>query len=115
MYSRGSTATPAPARRHEALSERVTWVNDWYTPDMGSGDGSIPSELKLKGWYRVSSGHTTQASLQLSQDDSLSLQNHAYMKTVEEEQQPTEVKSDLGTAMSMKSEEGQISGLGMKS
>lgn len=82
---------------------------------MGSGDGSIPSELKLKGWYRVSTGHPTSASLQLGQDDSLTLSDYRYIKIVESEPQPVEVKSDLGNAISMKSEEGQISGLGMKS
>lgn len=119
MYSHSQSQTPIPSgiSYHEKLAETVTWVKDWYTPQLTLTSENVPNLIRLKGWFKTNMNHKAASTLRLSQDDVLDLANWKYghhipQEIVVEEVKETPGASELKEALEMKNEEGGISGLG---
>lgn len=122
MFSASGTNTPIPFNAntpfHEQLGETVTWIRDWYSPNLDLESETTIDTVKLKGWYKTNINHKNNPSIKLSVDDTLDLESWKYLPPIQvvvEEKPPTkeekEAKDDLKTAISEETEEGGISGL----
>ncbi|KAK6456790.1 uncharacterized protein RJT20DRAFT_126846 [Scheffersomyces xylosifermentans] len=138
MFSQSGTNTPISSgfnavQYHEQLGETVTWIKDWYTPNLSntSSDDAIAESVKLKGWFKTNINHKNTASLNANPHDTLDLNEWKYYKDVpitdhsnrspssvsnfvkdEEESKGMVSNKELESAIKFSSEEGQISGLG---
>ena len=128
--ARSSANTPAPARKSNP-SGAFVWVNDWYIPDSFENI----SDTKLKGWHKVAINKDNNPEITMGAKDIVDLNNMKYyeevpilshnevvqleevkteeIKTEEklEKDANTETKAQLGTALNMEVEEGQVSSL----
>lgn len=120
MFTASQSQTPVPsaAPYHEKLAETVTWVRDWYTPDLSSTSDNVPSLIKIKGWFKTNINHKAATSLKLSQDDVLDLSKWKYLpppppvEIKEPEPVETTATTELKDALITKDDEGEINGLG---
>lgn len=121
MFSHSQSQTPIPSgiQYHEKLAETVTWVKDWYTPQLTLNTENVPNLIRLKGWYKTNINHKAGTSLRLSEDDVLDLSNWKYghstpqeVNVVDNQVNHTPVTNELKEALVMKNEEGEIRGLG---
>lgn len=138
MFSQSGTNTPIPSnvnvvQYHEQLGETVTWVKDWYSPNLtsNSSEDGISDSVRLKGWFRTNMNHKNSSSLSYSHQDVLDLNQWRYHKTsihavestnsvsdstglvdTNEESQAKVSSKELESAIKFSAEEGLISGLG---
>lgn len=137
MFSQSGTQTPVPSSQHgnqlqkvqfhEVLGETVTWVNEWYLPNLitssnlgesnvivnqpsledDSATPAISDSIRLKGWHKTNINHK-QSNNVLNPNDILDLSTWKYFKTpmVDETQIPSN-----GTETPIKKEEPVGSGV----
>lgn len=108
MFSHSQSQTPIPTQGqyHEKLAETVTWVKDWYIPQLPSSSESIPQSIRLKGWFKTNINHKSSTQLRLSSDDVIDLSSWKYIKDtiVPEPEAPLKPSSELKTALSVENE-----------
>ncbi|KAL6453277.1 hypothetical protein SBY92_004844 [Candida maltosa Xu316] len=111
MFSQSGTQTPVPSSQqpqahkvqfHEILGETVTWVNDWYLPNLTNSptpivalnttEVNLPANLdedratpaisdsiRLKGWHKINKNHKQDTAV-LNPNDILDLTKWKYFR-----------------------------------
>lgn len=131
MFSASGTNTPIPYNAntpfHEQLGETVTWIRDWYSPNLDLESDSTIDTVKLKGWFKTNINHKNDPSIKLSINDTLDIEKWKYLPPVEKKvvveaeekkveadekvEEETELSKELLSAISMETDEGGIAGL----
>ncbi|EGW35161.1 uncharacterized protein SPAPADRAFT_48195 [Spathaspora passalidarum NRRL Y-27907] len=112
MFSKSGTNTPIPGgvahinkiQYHEQLDETITWIKDWYSPNLSNdlSDDAINDSVRLKGWYKTNINHKNGNSLAYNPDDVLNLNEWKYYTestSMTDSNQSSSSDSSNGSAM----------------
>ena len=106
----------------------MTWIRDWYSPNLDLESDSTIDTVKLKGWFKTNINHKNDPSIKLSINDTLDIEKWKYLPPVEKKvvveaeekkveadekkvEEETELSKELLSAISMETDEGGIAGL----
>lgn len=93
MFSKSGTNTPNPGasynkvQYHEQLDETITWIKDWYSPNLSIDLSEDPMNdaVRLKGWYKTNINHKSHKHpLNYNPVDALDLNEWRYYKESEQ-------------------------------
>ncbi|KAG7665461.1 uncharacterized protein J8A68_001149 [[Candida] subhashii] len=94
MFSKSGTNTPNPSssinkiQYHEQLDETITWIKDWYSPNLStdplSQEDAMNDAVRLKGWYKTNINHkNSKNQLTYNPVDTLDLNQWRYYKEID--------------------------------